>query len=165
MWLSTTGARDTSRILCCAAWDVWAQSTIMPRRFISSTTSTPNSVMPPCRASSVALSIQSRVSLWHSVISLTPAAYQTRKGANEFSSPMPLSTVTNEAILPAFFARATSLARVAGRNTSGWAAAICSATSICSSVTRAGLATRLGTNAAHHWASSRPRFSRAISVS
>jgi len=48
--------------------ETWEMSTIMPKRFISRTTSSPNAVNPPCFASSVAESAQSSVREWVSVM-------------------------------------------------------------------------------------------------
>ena len=78
----------------------------MPSRLSSPTTARPKALRPPLRGASVAESTQSRVSLWQSVISRTPAACQIRSGLSEFSSPTPPSTAMKEAILPTDFALA-----------------------------------------------------------
>lgn len=64
----STGASLTRSAARMVPGETWERSTSMPRRFISRTTSSPKAVRPPCRASSVAESAQSMVSLWVSVM-------------------------------------------------------------------------------------------------
>jgi hypothetical protein len=56
-----TGASAMSSTSCIVAGDTCEMSTSMPRRFISRTTSSPNLLSPPWRATSVAESAQSVV--------------------------------------------------------------------------------------------------------
>ncbi len=56
-----TGASAMSSTSFIVSADTWEMSTSMPSRFISRTTSSPNFVRPPCRATSVAESAQSTV--------------------------------------------------------------------------------------------------------
>ena len=66
-WLKMTGASvvsSASRIVVAATW---LRSTIIPRRFISRTTSRPNSLRPPTTGTSVAESAQGVLSLCVSV--------------------------------------------------------------------------------------------------
>jgi hypothetical protein len=59
-----TGDSVTSSASLMVPGDTCDKSTSMPRRFISRTTSLPNSVRPPWRALSSAASAQSSVTLW-----------------------------------------------------------------------------------------------------
>jgi hypothetical protein len=69
------------------AGETCAQSTITPSRFNSRTTARPNSVRPPWRGASVALSTQTSVPLRHNGISRAPAACQTRSGDGPTDDP------------------------------------------------------------------------------
>jgi hypothetical protein len=64
LWEKMTGASVTSRASLMVPGETWDRSTSIPSRFISRTTSRPNSVRPPWRAESAAASAQSRVTLW-----------------------------------------------------------------------------------------------------
>src|SRR5271165_2839649 len=101
---SATGASVASSTRRIASCDAWARSITTPRRLSSPITARPKALSPPLRGASVAESTQSRLSLWQSVISRTPAACQMRRGLSEFSSPAPPSTAMKDAILPRDFA-------------------------------------------------------------
>ena len=55
------------------AGETWDRSTSMPRRFISRTTSFPNSVRPPTPTVSVAESAHGMLRLWVKVMYRTPS--------------------------------------------------------------------------------------------
>ena len=59
-----TGASVTRSAAIMVPSETWEMSTIMPRRFISRTTSWPNLLSPPCFGASVAASAQGVVPLW-----------------------------------------------------------------------------------------------------
>lgn len=67
LWLKTTGASLTSSASRIVSADTCERSTIIPRRFISRTTSRPNSVSPPATGASVAESAHGVFALWVSV--------------------------------------------------------------------------------------------------
>jgi hypothetical protein len=56
-----TGARLICSASFIASADTWLRSRSMPTRFISATTCAPNGLIPPCFATSVALSAHSVV--------------------------------------------------------------------------------------------------------
>ncbi len=66
-WEKITGASVTSRAARIVVAATWERSTIIPSRFISRTTSTPNADSPPTPGSSVAESAHGVLSLWVSV--------------------------------------------------------------------------------------------------
>ena len=63
-----TGASVTSSAAAIVAGETWLRSTSIPSRFISRTTSRPNSVRPSCCGGSVAASAQRVVRQWVSVM-------------------------------------------------------------------------------------------------
>ena len=63
-WEKMTGASDTRMASSMVSSDTWLRSTIMPRRFISRTTSSPKGLRPPHLGASVALSAQVVVLEW-----------------------------------------------------------------------------------------------------
>ncbi len=84
-WEKITGASVASsaaRIVVAATWE---RSTIIPSRFISRTTSTPNADSPPTPGSSVAESAHGVLSLWVSVRYLTPRSKSIRSVPSEQS--------------------------------------------------------------------------------
>ena len=91
----------------------------MPSRFISRTTSRPNSESPPTTASSVAESAHGTFSLWVSVMYRTPSACSVRSTASEESIEWPPSAPISEAIRPWDSARSTSPAVSASDNRAG----------------------------------------------
>ena len=67
-WEKMTGASDTRMASSMVSSDTWLRSTIMPRRFISRTTSSPKGLSPPHLGASVALSAQVVVLEWVKVM-------------------------------------------------------------------------------------------------
>ncbi len=63
-WEKITGASDTRMASTMVSSETWLRSTIMPMRFISRTTSSPNGDRPPHFGASVALSAQVVVFEW-----------------------------------------------------------------------------------------------------
>src|SRR5882757_2977384 len=88
-------------------------STIMPRRFISRTTSLPKSVKPLCAALPVEESAHSTSILCVSVMYRTPSDAYVRSTPRSLLIMCPPSTPISAAIFPCFFAARTSAAVVA----------------------------------------------------
>ncbi len=66
-WLNTTGATVVLRAVRMVVAATWLRSTIIPRRFISPTTSRPKALRPPTAGTSVAESAHGVLSLCVSV--------------------------------------------------------------------------------------------------
>jgi hypothetical protein len=63
-WEKITGASDTRMASSMVSSETWLRSTIIPSRFISRTTASPNGDSPPHFGASVALSAQVVVREW-----------------------------------------------------------------------------------------------------
>ena len=63
-WEKITGASEARMASSIVSSETWLRSTIMPSRFISLTTASPNGLSPPHFGASVALSAQVVVLEW-----------------------------------------------------------------------------------------------------
>jgi len=118
-WEKITGDSETSIAWAMVSAETWERSTMIPSRFISRTTSSPNRVNPPCSGSSVAESAHGVLWLWVSVMYAAPSRASIRSAPRDDPMDCPPSTPTMDATRPSAAARSTSAAVRASANVSG----------------------------------------------
>ena len=109
-WLKMIGAAEVSRASAIVAGDTCEQSTSIPMRFISRTTSRPKGARPPWRGASVAESAQSVVALWVRVRYPAPSSRNMFNVPSEPSITCPPSMPSRLPMRPAAMAASTSSA-------------------------------------------------------
>ena len=168
-WEAMKGARVAFKASQNVSSEAWETSTIIPRRFISRTTSRPNSVSPPWRGSSLEESAQPLVLLHVSVMYLTPRPRNWRRLTKSSSIACPPSSPMSTAILPPREILRTSSAEIASSRSLLWRRICSSRASIISNarpfVPPGAFAYRGWANMEKNCASTPPALSRSRSVS
>ena len=132
-WLKMIGAAEVSSASAIVSAETCEQSTSMPMRFISRTTSRPNGERPPWRGASVAESAQPVVAEWVSVRYAAPSSRNIRNVPRESSITCPPSMPSRLAMRPPAIAASTSSAVVQNARSSGCRSISRRTRSICSS--------------------------------